>query len=354
MNKKIKPEIINDIFQKIDSNNFSENETLFLTTLYVSEQGSKITLDNERLVITKHDIVLFSVLCRKIKQIIIFGNISLTGQVQSFCMDNNIPIFFLTMSGNYRGRMIPENYSETRNLKNQFFYNENTKSKLKTSKAFIAGKVRNYAVLCRNLFKVEDRVFEEINNYSYTLYKSKDFDELRGYEGISASTYFREIKQRFSHFGFEKRVKRPPTDIVNSLLSFGYTILYSNMISILTINSLNPYIGIFHEESANHASLASDLIEEFRAYAIDKVIFESLMNNEFTTEDFIISEDGAYYLKNDARKKFISIIEKSFNKIYKHPETGYEVSLKRIMDLQAKKLARVIKGEEKDYIPMLF
>lgn len=97
----------------------------------------------------------------------------------------------------------------------------------------------------------------------------------------------------------------------------------------------------------------SRILEKF-GELVQKSVFESLINNEFTTEDFVISEDGAFYLKSEARKKFIGFIEKSMNKMYIHPETGFNVTLKRIMDLQAKKLARVIKGEDKDYIPMLF
>ena len=95
-------------------------------------------------------------------------------------------------------------------------------------------------------------------------------------------------------------------------------------------------------------------MEEFRAYAVDRVVLSLMKTNTFTREDFFITESGAYYLQTEAKRKFIGCLEKSFSEIFLHSETNYKVSLKKLIDLQAKQLYRVIKREEKDYIPMLF
>lgn len=236
----------------------------------------------------------------------------------------------------------------------QLAYTNETKNILRTSKAFIAGKIRNYAYFIKKNFPIYDMEVEKLISASNDLYKARTLEELRGYEGSAAAIYFGIIKNEFEHLGFTKRVKRPPTDMINGLLSFGYTILYSNIISILLINHLNPYIGIFHSLDQTHASLASDLMEEFRAYAVDRVVLSLMKTNTFTREDFFITESGGYYLHTEAKRKFIIYLEKSFNEIFLHPNTNFKVSLKKLIDLQAKQLYRVIKREEKDYIPMLF
>lgn len=357
--QKIYPERVSEknlqkIFQRIEEKPILEDEVLFLTALYVSEQGCKLSIENDRFIISKADIVLFTIPSIKIKQIITLGAVSFTSQVISYCLENSIPVIFLTQTGNYKGRLIADGYHDIKFIEKQLLFKNDKQKSIRTSKAFIAGKLRNYCSLIEKEFKnfriEKNRIYE----HSISLYKSKNEDELRGFEGISAATYFGIIKNEFEHFGFNKRVKRPPTDIVNSLLSFGYTILYSNVISILILNNLNPYIGIFHEMSPNHASLASDLMEEFRAWAIDRVIFKALRNNEFTTEDFTIGDNKCFYLKQESKKKFISMIESNMNEMFLHKETGFNVTLKRLIDLQAKKLLKVINGQEKDYIPMLF
>jgi len=351
MANKFRNQELREIFQKIDRNEVRDNENMFLTTLYCSEQNGKLSLDNDRFIVSKNDVLLFSIPCMKITQIIIIGNVLLTSQVNNYCLENKIPVIFLGIGGNYKGRMTSDNYADMKNIKAQFDFIADEKNKLRIAKAFVAGKIRNTAKFAKDFFCLDPN---ELHQYSIDLYKAKNIDAVRGYEGISASFYFREVKNTFEHLGFSKRVKKPPTDMVNSLLSFGYTILYSNVISILQLNSLNPYIGILHEESANHAALASDLLEEFRVFAIDKPVFEALRVNMFTTEDFVISDNGAFYLKQEPRKIFIGLVEKSFSCVYQHQETGFQVTLKRIIDLQAKRLARVIKKQEKDYIPMLF
>ncbi|MFN8578233.1 MAG: CRISPR-associated endonuclease Cas1 [Candidatus Sericytochromatia bacterium] len=341
-------------FRKIDMENYNPEDKIFITTLYLSESGSSVDISNERLLVTKNDIVIFSLPCIKFKQVVILAKLNLLPNFISYCLEKEIPVVFLSSNGYYKGRLLSNGFHEVRALQYQLAYNNEAKNVLRTSKAFIAGKIRNYSHFIKNTFPLYNSEAEKLLLMSNELYKSKSLEELRGFEGSAAAMYFSIIKNEFEHLGFTKRVKRPPTDMINGLLSFGYTILYSNIISILLINHLNPYIGIFHVLDQTHASLASDLMEEFRAYAVDRVVFSLMKTNTFTKEDFFITETGGYYLQSQAKRKFISCLEKSFNEIFLHPETNFKVSLKKLIDLQSKQLYRVIKREDKDYIPMLF
>ncbi|MFN8672943.1 MAG: CRISPR-associated endonuclease Cas1 [Candidatus Sericytochromatia bacterium] len=181
-----------------------------------------------------------------------------------------------------------------------------------------------------------------------------NLDELRGFEGYSSSIYFKILKNEFEDWGFFKRVKRPLTDPINTLLSFGYTILYSFISSIITLNNLSPYIGFFHTFSSGHSALASDIMEEFRAMAVDKVVFYAINNNLFSKDDFVIEEEKACYLSYEAKKKFIELLEENFDKKYFHNATGFNVNIKRLIDLQVKQYLKLLNEENFEYKGMIF
>lgn len=343
-----------EVIKKINNEDFSEDENIFMTTLYLTEQNSRITIENERFFISKNNIILFSIPTLKIQQIVSFGNIIISSQVNSYCLIKNIPIIYLSKDGSYKGRLISDSYNEIRHIKHQIIFTNNYENKLKISKEIVKGKIQNYHKLCNQVFPQYEKEINSLKEYIDIIDSSDNIEQLLGYEGYTSSIYFQILKGEFQHLGFKKREKRPPTDMLNSLLSFGYTILYSNIISIMFSNGINPYIGVLHTDSPNHASLSSDIMEEFRAFAIDKPLLESLKNNEFTSSDFTIKENKAWYLNYEAKKRYLSIIESNFNKKFFHHEYGFNVNIKRMIDLQVKSIMQLIYDKKLNYQAVKF
>jgi CRISPR-associated protein Cas1 len=180
-------------------------------------------------------------------------------------------------------------------------------------------------------------------------------DELRGYEGTSSAEYFRVFGLLLDDsFDFEKRIKHPPTDPVNALLSFGYTLLFQNIYSLVESHGLHPYCGHLHALRDGHPALVSDLIEEFRAPVVDSLVVY-LINSHIIKPEHFEKNNGAQkpcLLTNEARKTFVAQFENKMLTTLNHPQTNYTVDYRRLIALQITELAQCIRGERESYRPM--
>lgn len=351
---RVKEKDVLKTVEKFAQKPITEDDVLFLTTLYLSEQGSRLSIENQRLILSKGDIIIFSIPSMKIDQVVIFGNISVSSQAVSFCLENKITIFYLTQTGSYKGKLISNNHLEVKNMQLQFELLKNTEKILSISKEIIYAKILNSYNLVKKNFPFYIDICIKLLECAEKAKNAKNIDELRGFEGYASSLYFQIVKNEFESWGFTKRVKRPPTDPLNSLLGFGYTILYNFITSAITINSVSPYIGCFHSLSSAHSALASDIMEEFRAFGIDKVVFDCLSNNVFSKDDFTIEESKSCYISYEGKKKFITLIEENLNQVFLHPKTGFNVTLKRLIDLQVKQYVKFLNEENYEYKGMIF
>lgn len=340
--------------KKFDAD-YTEKNSMFLTTLYVFEQGSKLSIQGQRFMVSKNDVVLLSVPCLKIETIVILGSVYVTSEVNNHCMYNKLPIIFLSINGNFKGRVVSDNLDNAKNMKKQMFFGINHEKSLEMAKKFITGKISNYSTMVKKLYPQAKDELYRFDAYIRRVNLSTNQDELRGYEGGAAKEYFEILKDEFrDSIDFYGRQKRPPKDMMNAMLSFGYTILFANIVSIIIINNLNPYLGIFHKDKDGHATLASDMIEEFRAFGVDIVVIEAFRKEMFTVKDFTLEKNGACNMTIEAKKRFIGLLEQNFNKEFLHKQTGYKVSLRRLIDLQVKNVRHTICDGDEEYLPMLF
>ncbi len=151
---------------------------------------------------------------------------------------------------------------------------------------------------------------------------------------------------------FPGRVKRPPTDPVNALLSFGYTLLASKVASAVQLVGFDHFVGYLHSSFYGRPSLALDLMEEFRPVIVDSAVLTLLNKRMLTTNNFI-SELGAYRLKDESRRIFFTQLEERLSEEIEHPIFGYKTSYRRCIELQARLLAKYITGEIEYYPPFL-
>jgi CRISPR-associated protein Cas1 len=171
---------------------------------------------------------------------------------------------------------------------------------------------------------------------------------LLGSEGIGAAIYFQVFKHLFKdgRWRFDKRVRRPPTDPVNVLLSFGYTMLTHNLVAAVERVGLDPYLGCLHADSYNRPSLALDLVEEFRCIVVDSVTLRCLNGNLITPENFSRQDDPhrPILLDEAGRSCFIRAFEARLVRTFTHPVTREKVTYRRCFDLQAREMARAFQS----------
>ena len=177
-------------------------------------------------------------------------------------------------------------------------------------------------------------------------------------EGDSAATYFSALGELIlrnqDEFAFSRRVRRPPTDPVNAMLSLFYTVLMMDCASALEGVGLDSYVGVLHTDRPGRRSLALDLMEELRPVMVDRFVLTAINNRMVSPEDFDVLESGEVRLGEDARKTlFASWQERKRNEIV-HPYLKEKIPWGLVPHVQALLLARFIRGDLDGYPAFLW
>jgi CRISPR-associated protein Cas1 len=180
-------------------------------------------------------------------------------------------------------------------------------------------------------------------------------DQLLGIEGVAAKLYFRNFAGMLREpmgFDAEGRGRRPSPDPVNATLSFLYALLLKDAAKALLTVGLDPYIGLYHALRPGRPSMALDLMEEFRPLVCDSTVLRIFNTGALKGEDFM-RVGPACALKDSARKKVILAYEARMQSLARHPIFGYRASYRRILEIQARLLARTLLGEIETYPPFV-
>lgn len=327
-----------------------------MANLYLTEQGSVITKTGNRLIVRKDDEVLLDVQCSKIDSILIFGNVQFTTQSVNELFEHGIELALLSKSGRLKGQLTSP-FTKNIDLRIEQFgkYNDDL-FKENLSRVIVKSKITN----CFNVMKSFAVNHPEIDlkgelaaldSSIKNLESTASIPSLRGIEGNAARAYFGGFgKMVLGEFLFEGRKKRPATDPVNALLSFGYTLFFNEISSLLDGLGFDPYLGYFHNAEYGRASLASDLQEEFRA-VVDRFTLYLVNNRMLKENDFYRNpQTGGMYLVRDAMKKYFAEYEKYLEHEFMHPEREEKTTVRKCFRIQAEKLAKHIKGEA-EYSP---
>ncbi|MBP5974223.1 CRISPR-associated endonuclease Cas1 [Brasilonema sp. CT11] len=321
-----------------------------MAAIYLIEQGTNIYKDYQRFIIHVSEKPKLEVPIREVQQILVFGNIQLSTPVIQVCLQEQIPVLFLSQSGQYHGHLWSE---ESTNLDNQLIQIEKRNDnyfQLSVSKAIVLGKLMNSKQLLmrfnrkRKLEDVEKAIYG-INQDIDALEYVDNLDSLRGYEGMTAARYFPAFGKLITNsaFSFSQRFRQPPIDEINSLLSFGYTLLFNNMLSFIIAEGLSPYIGNFHYGERQKPYLAFDLMEEFRSPIVDSLILKIINNGEFKPKDFdVVASTGGMYLSQSARKVFLKKFENRMNEEISHPDLISPVTYRHAIQLQVRRYKRCL------------
>ncbi len=338
----------------------SDNQPL-LRTLYLLQHGQVLAKESERLLVKQEGVTVREIPAIKVDQVMVFGNAQITTQAMQLCLQERIPIYLLSGQGHYYGVIDSFNTEPILLQRRQFIRADDAGFCLDMAKAIVLGKLANSRLMLQRLAR---RHNPEVLNASAAILKNSltnlsqatTLDEVRGYEGNAAKVYFQALAATLDNsWGFDQRVRQPPTDAINAMLSYGYTLLFYNVYSLLRSRGLNPQVGFFHALRQGHPALASDIMEEFRALVVDAVVWKLALNGPLTPDDFDYPQapGAACLLKPAARQLFIKALEEKLNAAITHPLTGADLDYRRCMEYQVQHLAQVIRGNEANYQAMV-
>lgn len=319
-----------------------------MAAIYLIEQGTSIYKDYQRFIIHVSEKQRLEVPIREVQQILVFGNIQLSTSAIQACLQSEIAVLFLSQSGQYHGHLWS---AESRHLDNELVQVEkrcDADFQFDVSKALVYGKLMNSKQLLlrynrkRKLVAVEKAIVG-ISQDIEALELIDNLDTLRGYEGIAAARYFPAFGKLItnSNFEFSLRNRQPPTDPVNSLLSFGYTLLFNNVLSFIITEGLSPYLGNFHYGEKQKPYLAFDLMEEFRSPVVDGLVLKIIHKFLLKPQDFdSVPSTGGVYLNQSARRVFLNQFEARMNEEVSHPDLQSPVTYRHAIQLQVRRYKR--------------
>lgn len=337
--KNPEPEKINDL-KKIQPIWNQE-----MATLYLIEQGTWLQKEQQRFVLQVTKTEKTELLIREIERILVFGNIQLSTHVINACLQEKILVLFLSQAGQYHGHLWGLASTHLNNEIKQIQRQGERDFQFQVSQAIVCGKLLNSkGLLMRLNWKRKlpdvDKAIQGIDSDISYLETVTTIDQLRGYEGISAARYFPAFGQLITNtaFEFSLRNRQPPKDPVNSLLSFGYTLLFNNVLSLIITEGLSPYFGNFHYGEKNKPYLAFDLMEEFRSIIVDSLVLKLINTPLLKPEDFETTVDnGGVYLNNSGRRIFLNHFESRLQEMVSHPDVQSSVSYRQVIQLQIRR-----------------
>jgi CRISP-associated protein Cas1 len=320
-----------------------------MATIYLTEQGTSLYKSHLRFIVQVSSTEKLEIPIREVERILVFGNIQLTTQAINACLEAEIMVLFLSPNGQYRGHLWSCHGTNLTNELTQFERRNESDFQLNVCRAIVFGKLSNSKQLLLRLNrkrKVAEvaQAIAGITSDIQALAGVDDVDRLRGYEGIGAARYFPAFGQLIanSNFQFAHRFRQPPTDPVNSLLSFGYTLLFNNVLSLIIAEGLSPYLGNFHYGEHKKPYLAFDLMEEFRSPIVDSLVLRAINNSCFKPNDFEKSSDGGVYLNGAARRTFLKQFETQMNTEVSHLDLQSPVSYRQAIQLQIRRYKRTL------------
>ena len=313
-----------------------------MATLYLLEQGTSLFKENLRFIIYVPEKEKFEIPIREVERILLFGNINLSTPAIAACLESQINVLFLSPSGRYKGHLWSKEFSHINTELLQYQFHNQPKFKLVVSQAIVRGKLINSKQLLLRLNRQRKNVAVQkaisgISSDLEAIESVADLDTLRGYEGISAARYFPALGQLItnSKLEFSQRHRQPPTDPINALLSFGYTLLFNNVLSLIIAEGLSPYFGNFHYGEKKKPYLAFDLMEEFRSPIVDTLVLSLINKSILKSEDFEWrSHDNSVYLNDKSRKTFLNQFESRINEKVTHLELQSQITYREVIQLQ--------------------
>ena len=382
--------------------------------IYVRTQGGRLIKEGKHLLVKKGDEVTHTLFTYKLRQLVIFGSVEITHRALAHLMRHNIDTVFLSYNGRYLGRIAPPESKNVFLHKRQYALLDDQDFALRIARSLVVGKLTNMATLLMRIKRSRNDSFsgqkaKQIQRLIEQTASAQNIESIRGYEGRGTAVYFEGFPRGLlQNFGFHHRVRRPPTDPVNSVLSLLYTFLMNRVYAAVRIAALDPYPGFLHSIDYGRYSLVLDLMEEFRTIIADTLTLslfnlkilrrddfykeepvedestDMMVDNEFpdVTKDPLAAISGSEQenelldlpeqrtdndpanqnkptggypvkLHKEAFRRVIQAFEKKLTTSFYYPPAGRQLTYDSAIIHQAGQFRRVIEGDVETYQPLL-
>ncbi|MCA9643676.1 MAG: CRISPR-associated endonuclease Cas1, partial [Myxococcales bacterium] len=281
----------------------------------------------------------------RLDRIIILAHVGMSSGFASACIARGIPVTFVVGKGRAFGSLSSGSLPNPLRLRAQYDLVAQREARVELARAIVAAKIDAMLRRLKNVTMASE-IRADLAAYRANLTDHASPESLRGVEGVATKRYFEGFAARISQeaFAFRGRSRRPPRDPINSLLSFAYTLVFSEMQSALLAHGLDPHPALLHDLHRNHPALASDLVEPYRVLVADSFVLTLVNQRRVTAEGFETHPSGAVFMDHATRH---TVLE-AFESFMVAPLGGARgsASPRRLIDAASSAMLRVVLGED--------
>lgn len=338
-----------------------------LNTLYILSEDAYLALDGENVVAKRGGIETGRIPLHTLEAIQAFSYAGASPALMGECVSRGIALAFYDR----RGRFLADVHGAERGSvllrKAQFHCSENPVESIAVARQFIMGKLFNGRWVLERAVRDHGARIDAARIKTVTSHLGESIkvartcdslDSLRGIEGDAAAMYFSVFDQLLLRekdtFSFVRRIRRPPTDPVNAMLSLFYSVLARDCSSALEGVGFDPYVGFLHADRPGRRSLALDLMEELRPLLVDRLVVTAVNNRIVNRKSFERRESGEVLLSDAGRKALFELWQNRKREEIVHPFLKEKVPWGLLPHVQAQLLAKCLRGDLDGYPPLLW
>ena len=331
-------------------------------TLYVQTPGAYLGKQGETVRVKVDGQTKLTVPLHHLEGIVCFGRVSVSTSLMAEAAERDLTISFFTEHGRFQSRVVAAASGNVLLRREQYRKADDPTACLRISRSIVAAKIQNSRI---NLLRGgrESDLPDEVEslksaanhlvNSLDTLSRADSLDSVRGCEGDAARAYFEAfdglIRQQRDSFSMKERSRRPPLDPLNAMLSFVYSVLTHDMAGALESVGLDAAVGFLHVDRPGRLSLVLDVLEEFRALLADRLVLSLINLRQVRPDGFETQPGGAVLMNASTRKTVLTALTQRKRDEVTHPVLGEKVSIGLLPHIQARLLARHIRGDLEDY-----
>jgi CRISPR-associated protein Cas1 len=333
-----------------------------LNTLFVTSPDAYLSRDGENVVVKIENKERFRIPVHNIEGIVSVGFMGASPSLMALCTERNVAMSFVSQGGKFLGRVTGAVSGNVLLRRKQYRIADDEEVSLSLAKLFVAGKVANSRSVLQRAIRdhsnvvntdILEKAITTLANKQKQLLRAKSANELRGYEGESAMTYFSVFDQLILHqksdFIMEGRNRRPPLDNVNAMLSYVYILLMHEVRAALETVGLDPCVGFFHVDRPGRQSLALDMMEEFRPFLADRLVLSLINRKQVAKSGFVKQPAGGIIMDDSTRKEVITAWQKRKQEEIIHPYIEEKIPIGLLPYCQALLMARYLRGDIDNY-----
>jgi CRISPR-associated protein Cas1 len=335
-----------------------------LNTLYVQTQGTYVKLDHETLKLEVERELKLQAPLHHLGGIVLFGNVMVSPFLLQRFAEDGRSVVWMSRTGRFVGRLAGPTTGNVLLRRAQYEVHTDPMRAAKIARSMVAGKVRNSRTMvqrsARDATLTEDRTaLQSTAKKLATVLKGVgtaiSIEEIRGLEGQAGRVYFETlggmVRTDKEKYRFNGRNRRPPRDRMNALLSFVYSLVLSDCVAACEGVGLDPQFGYLHALRPGRPSLALDLQEELRPILADRLVLSLVNRRQVRPKDFEERPGGVVHLDDSGRKSVLVAYQKRKREEVVHPILDQQVPLGLVPHIQARLLARHLRGDVDLYPP---